>query len=695
MKKYSPLIKFITHRDTLLSEVIALGDKNKQTLGMLPVGAYHQHARNRTIIVAIDEGKVAGYLLYRISQKKRLVSITHLCVADEYQGKGISQLLLHELKFKYQNIYSGIMLTCRADYVHASRLWENFGFKARGKKRSKSKTGEYYLIKWVYDFGNPNLFSDLPLESNKIRAVLDSSVLIPLSENETVESSDAHILNADWLIDEVEYVCTQEIYNEVNRDEDLERAQRTREFLKKFEILNFKPDKRDEVVDKLKEYLSGETVNDNSDRTQLAESIASGITYFITLDKELLDRSEMLSEKYSLEVLRPVEFVLLIDEISNSFDYKSLRLAGANYDTAKLRGEDIEYLVSSFCGLVVNETKQTLRDIISGIAKNLSKGHAKVVRNKNSEPIAIYGILYDDTYACVEFIRVKRSNISSVLFQQLIRDVLLFCASKHLNLVVLKEQNLSREDKLILLSMGFDFTKDQWEKLCLPEVHTLKAVLSNSMVKDRFRTEEIKQAIELVADATQVILMVDLEKKLWPLKIEDIKLPVYIIPIRPFWASQLFDFHIANASLFGALESLVWSRENIYYRSVNPVSEKAPARILWYVSSEERIIGRSRGIVATSYLDEVHVDRAKDIFRKYRRFGVYEWKDIYKMVDGAILSEIKALKFSDTEVFKNIIPLEKINEIMLKHNRPKNTFPSPVEVPVAIFNEIYLIGKNE
>lgn len=106
-------------------------------------------------------------------------------------------------------------------------------------------------------------------------------------------------------------------------------------------------------------------------------------------------------------------------------------------------------------------------------------------------------------------------------------------------------------------------------------------------------------------------------------------------------------------------------------------------------------MNESKGIVATSYLDEVHVDRAKDIFQRYRRFGVYEWNDVYNLAGRAILSDIKALKFSDTEVFKNIIPLERINKVMTKNGRPTNTFPSPVEVSNTIFKEIYEIGKNE
>src|SRR5690606_23496083 len=138
---------------------------------------------------------------------------------------------------------------------------------------------------------------------------------------------DVDALNADWLKYEVEYLCAQEVFNDINRDEDVHRSQKTRTFLRKFEVLSFKPDKRDQIAEELKGILPGDTENDESDRKQVAETIASGIPYFITSDQGILDQSEVLYEKYSIEIVRPVEFVLLIDELSNSFDYRSFRLA--------------------------------------------------------------------------------------------------------------------------------------------------------------------------------------------------------------------------------------------------------------------------------------------------------------------------------------------------------------------------------
>jgi hypothetical protein len=196
-------------------------------------------------------------------------------------------------------------------------------------------------------------------------------------------------------------------------------------------------------------------------------------------------------------------------------------------------------------------------------------------------------------------------------------------------------------------------------------------------------------------DAIVIHYTAGFERKCWPAKLEDASIPVYIIPIKPQWAAHLFDHYLADSNLFGAKPELSWNRENIYYRNVNPVSEYAPARILWYVSSEAKSpTGRNKGIVACSYLDGVYIDTAKNIFEKFKNYGVYEWKDVLALAQRQIMKNIKALKFSDTEVFKKIVPLAEITKIMHQHNRAKNTFASPVEVSIDIFNDVYRLGKN-
>ena len=77
--------------------------------------------------------------------------------------------------------------------------------------------------------------------------------------------------------------------------------------------------------------------------------------------------------------------------------------------------------------------------------------------------------------------------------------------------------------------------------------------------------------------------MLDLEKGLWPLKIRELNIPTFIVPIRPEWAMHLFDEDIAKQDLFGGEPSLILNAENIYYRASVPKVLTAPGRILWYV----------------------------------------------------------------------------------------------------------------
>ena len=183
------------------------------------------------------------------------------------------------------------------------------------------------------------------------------------------------------------------------------------------------------------------------------------------------------------------------------------------------------------------------------------------------------------------------------------------------------------------------------------------------------------------------------ERKLFPLKIKGLSIHTYIVPIKPYWAGQLFDLTIAGEDLFGANPEKLWSFENVYYRHTKPITEKYPARILWYVSGKDLRYSHARSIVASSYLTEVMTGKPKDLFHVNRRYGIYEWKDIYKLCGSDINKDIRALKFCHTEVFDYPIPFAKIQEIFISNGRKRNTFASPVEINDIIYFQLYQLGK--
>jgi GNAT superfamily N-acetyltransferase len=82
------------------------------------------------------------------------------------------------------------------------------------------------------------------------------------------------------------------------------------------------------------------------------------------------------------------------------------------------------------------------------------------------------------------------------------------------------------------------------------------------------------------------------------------------------------------------------------------ISFCAPGLILWYVSQGNEKLG-SMEVKACSRLREVVKAGPKQLFKRFRRLGVYAWKDIYSLADSKVESELTALRFSHTERFLN------------------------------------------
>lgn len=688
-------IKVIDQNDPLLQDVVTLGKKNAKTLGMFPEGAFIDHAKKRTIFGALDDGELIGYILFRITQSKGTISIAHLCIDSDHRNKGVAKKLVDAVKEKYQSIFKGIKLSCRKDYIDASKFYEKYGFKAAKEVRSRSKE-ENFLVKWYYDFGNDDLFSSTHLSSSKTNALLDASILIKLRDLNDEDITEISGLNADWLMDEIEYFFAPEMYNEINRDTDKQRATETRSFLGNYKEARFTPEERDKIYSDLTEIFNGTTVNDISDKKQLAECIASNIDCFITTDDELINASDKVYEIFSTRILRPTELILFIDQIKNKSDYNSVRLAGANYESKKIEASDVNILSEIFICKEFEEKKHEFRGQLTTIISDLKNSYFKIVKDSTGNYLGIACGKFEKDNLSISILRTSKSKISAVLFYQLVNDILNFAAEKNLIKVSINENYLNEIQQEILDNYGFENKDNCWIKLVIKGLYsTVDFLNTNSSIKDLWDIESIKNKLNILKDGEQNVFKFQLERKLSPLKFIDLEIPTYIIPIKPYWASQLFDYHQANQSLFGAKAELAWHRENIYYRNIKPVSEKYPARILWYISSETKVTtGRHMGIIACSYLDEVYTGTAKSLYQKFKNYGIYEWKDIYETANKDAYKEMKAIKFSDTEVFKDLISISQITEIFEKNGRKKNTFTSPVEVSREIFNQIYKIGKG-
>lgn len=685
-------IEFIDQNSKYLKDVIELGSKSSSTLGFMPIGGFIDHAKKKWILIAHKDEELLGYLLFRLGIKTSKISITHLCVKPEHRGTGISKRLLDSLKSKYYNSFAGIVLSCRKDYVEPNRLWKNYGFVNKREVRSRS-LDEHYLIKWWYDFNQADLFNYTDQNSQILRVLLDANIIIKLRDNNSAEHEEVKALLADWLSDEVEYYYAPESYNEIGRDKNRERAETTRKFVENsFKEARLNKEELPAIIEELKCHLLGKTENDQSDRTQLAECIAAGIEYFITGDGPILSKRSEIQTKYNLKILNPLEFILELDKATSNISYNPSSLAGAIQTTQKADNKEIEKLLDKFCHKRYSESKYNFKKEVNKVLQNLKTGSIKTVTCPVNGDLAFWGYTLQPNTVEVPFLRVVENNLSMTLFSQLVTEIVGIAVLNGKLFIEISDNYFYNYQEQIFSDLGFIKIGNTWRKIALKGlIKSTELVEKYPFVVDYFGLEILNKTIQLESSELKTKLLFEIERKLYPLKFSDLELPCYIIPIKPFWASQLFDKYTSSSIIFGANPEKIWNRENVYYRNIKPVSEKVPARILWYASSAKGFL-RQKAIIGVSYLDEVSVDLVKKQYSEYKKYGTYEWNDLYKLAHKNIGNPVKALKFSDTEVFEKIIPLAKITEILLSNNRKRNTFTSPLEVNKAVFNDVYVLS---
>lgn len=682
-------IQFIDQNSKYLKEVIDLGSKNSTTLGFMPVGGFIDHAKKKWILIAQKDDELLGYLLFRLGIKTSKISITHLCVKPEHRGSGISKRLLDELKNKYYNSFAGIALSCRKDYIEPNKLWNNYGFVNKREVRSRS-VDEHYLIKWWYDFNQADLFNYTVQNSQILRVLLDANIIIKLRDNNIAEHEEVKALLADWLSDEVEYYFAPEFYNEIGRDKNRARAETTRKFVEiSFKEARLNKEDLPTIIEDLKCNLTGKTENDQSDRKQLAECIAAGVEYFITGDGPILSKRAEIQAKYDLKIRNPLEFILEIDKVTSNSSYNPSSLAGAIQTTQRADNKEIEMLLDKFCHKRYSESKHHFKKKVNKVLQNLKIGNIKTVTCPENGELAFWGYILQSKTVEVPFFRFTENNLTFTLFSQLISEIITLAVKNEKPFIEISDIFFHKYQEQILSDLGFIKLEGTWRKIALKGlIKSTELIERYPFVVDYFGLEILNKTIQLENSELKTKLLLEIERKLYPLKFSDLELPCYIIPIKPFWASQLFDKYISNSIVFGAKPEKIWNRENVYYRNIKPVTEKFPARILWYASSAKGFL-RQKAIIGVSYLDDVAIDLVKKQFNEFKKYGIYEWSDLYKLAHKNIENPVKALKFSDTEVFENIIPLYKITEILLFNNRKRNTFTSPLEVNNLVFNDVY------
>lgn len=679
-----------THSKPYLNQITALWKKNASTLGFFPYGAFEEYCNKEQIIVAcIEKNEFAGYLLFRYS--KNTTVVVHLCINKKYRGQGVAKTLVDTLKVRAADT-GGIFLKCRRDYS-LSGFWSKLGFVYRTEVKGRGKDAAI-LSCWWMEPDNPNLFSAVENEvtKNKMCIVIDANVFFGIYSDER-EDEEAKSLVADWFPDNVELCLTDEILNEINRKENNDARLHYLKLANSYTYIPYNIKKFEMFERQIAQILQGpETESRHSDIRHLAKAISGDALYFITRDKDILKYADAIYDNFQITIYQPYEFIVYLDQVERGSEYQPARLSGTQHTIRLINPNDVPDAVEKFVCRAKNEKSRALKKKIVLELARPKYSTCYVLDSSDGKKALLVTKEVDDTRIEVSLFRVTGSPLSMTLGHHLLRKIITITSQRRKLFVSITDQYINDELATVISQDGFFKLDSVWKKVSIHGAYTL-ASLGNYIENLKKVAPDNSQLLTLFSEKVKAINFsknyydgLNFEKSLWPVKITDLDVPTYLIPIKPEWAESLFDVDMANQSLFH-VENIILQHELCYYRSKRPGNIKPYGRILWYVSYKKGFYG-SGCLRAISYIKEVDIGKPKDLFRKNRRLGVYGWEDVLKAANKDLNKEIMAIRFSDSHMLVKPMEWRRLNSI-LKESNINTTLQSPVRINRRAFSKIY------
>lgn len=688
-------IKRATNSDESLSLVKSLWRDHADTLGFFPEGAFESYAQKGQIIICVDSTEnLIGYLLYRVTPSRNDASIVHLCVNRNHRGLGVASLLVKELVIATKHL-KGVGLKCRRDF-EASKIWPKFGFKAMSETAGRSKAGST-LTRWWYDHNHPDLFSIAQDEDVK-KVVIDANIFYDLKNKCNNESL---ALTADWLEDSFSIYLTDEIYNEIDRAQSEDERKSSRAYATKFNVIRCEADAFERVFNLLKIHMpSRPSERDKSDFTHLAKAIAEDVDFYVTRDENVLSKGDDIYQMFGIPIIRPSDLVIEIDSLYRESEYQPARLAGTLCKISLVQSQSENRIADIFQNEMEGEKRANLKDCLRVILSAPRDVECYEALDNTTTPIGL--LSYSTKNSGILNVELLRANKRHKLFRTIIRyligSVIKKAETEKCDVIRITDRYIDPETKIALIEDNFHQVNNSWFKLSIVDHLNSKKLferLSEIALQHEYLNDYCKNIESKLADATtsnDLIGFSSIESLISPGFINDSHLPCYIVPIKPYWAQHLFDENLASNDLFGARVDLALNRESVYYRSArNSAGITAPARIIWYVSQDNKFPG-SGALRAYSKVDEVIYDYPKQLFRRFRRLGIYEWKDIFYTANNSVDNQIMAIRFSSASLLKSPCQWKDLQKA-LKDIGIKTQLQSPCRIPEELFFQ--LITKHK
>ena len=652
--------------------VDALMKRNSQTLGFLPRRALDEHVVRGTVLGATTgAAELAGYLLYAANPFR--FRVVHLCVSDAFRGQGIARRLVDALKAA-ATTQRGIRLHCRRDYP-AHHMWPTLGFLPLDEKPSRSRA-DRTLTLWYLDLAPDDRLGLFRANTSDetVDVVIDSQILFDFSEPESATTRVSKSLLSDFLADSVRIFLTDEVYLEINRNEDPKRRKLSRQYAGGFPKVEHNAGAVNYLAETLATFLPSHTPSQKSDIQHLAKTAASTVGTFVTRDDKLLKKSAKISALTGLQIMSPADVIIRHHELLERQSYGPSRVAGVDLAWRRWTHDDS----SGFpFDLFLNdgERKGNFRKTLNRFLADPNLFTVESLYREN-DAIAIRVLAPDSNHGFIaRIVRIARTVDQRQIGRFVAADTLARAVEQDLCMVRVDSESMTSGLSHALLQTGFtkcgsDFVRFCFSA-CLDRQTTLKRIAELS-----------PSSLNTYRDLTDL----ELEGHCSPMSLRRTDQTYFVVPVRPAYAMSLFDRRQSADDFFGGKPEVLLRWQNVYYRrKTHQHILKPPARILWYVS------GRHKQIVAVSRLDEVAVDIPKVLYGRLQKYGILEWSDLYEMCKGSPATKIMALVFSHTFSFRHSISLDTLRKIF-SVNQVGLTLQSPRRIPTRVFEEIFQRG---
>ncbi|MCB1121483.1 MAG: hypothetical protein KJT03_08040, partial [Verrucomicrobiae bacterium] len=563
-----------------------------------------------------------------------------------------------------------IKLRCRRDFP-AHSMWGKLGFIPLEERPGRSEAG-HPLTLWCCNLAQDDELGlwQAGASEDTLDVVIDAQIFFDFDEPDAPNTLISKGLQNDFLVDSLNLWITDELYLEIDRNNYPEKRQRSLDRANGFYRVHYDQLQFQGFRKALKSVLPYSSRSEKSDIHHLAKTAASGVKVFVTKDEGILKFAKDISELCGVDVLHPVALISSLYEETDNRLIGTARVSGLQLCWRQASSSDIDSL-SDINFQKTGESKGKLRELVmSFVVDPITYKTELLFSGENIVAFRVIDRSKSD-FLRVPLARVNLSDDVQLYSVFLIADTLSSAVSECIEAVEFYCEGTASTLDSFLISMGFIRTVNSFIRISIADVCNRNSALR----RIRNISPEAAETLNCQDDAS-------LERACAPLILQK-SLPCFLVPIRPSYAMGLIDREQSAEDLFGGDPTVLLRWDNIYYRAKNRHRMlTGPARILWYVSEN---IGE---VIAISHLDEVECGLPKDLFRKYRKFGILEWRNIYELCGKDINVEIMAIKFSLTFSFRHRVSLKELRSIFSEEDIGLS-LQAPLRLPESVTTRIF------